>query len=323
MLRPPSARSVTWTPRWGPCARSRPSVRSGSGSRCRQKPRRGRSSTASSRKGSSARRTHPTHPRGRSTSSSMTRTDDLLGDPLRQVSRSFYLSLRVLPRDVREPIGLAYLLARAADTVADTRLVPRSERVTHLETLRKAFGGGVADLERVVTACAPHHPRAAEHHLLQRTDEAVARLGALPAADREAVRAVLSTLTSGMLFDLMRFPAEDASGLAALDTLDELDHYIYLVAGCVGEFWTQLHMAHRPRLANWNRATMSAEGVRFGKALQMTNVLRDVPADLRQGRCYVPAAELAALGLTPRELLDPGAAVRAQPLLRRLLLAAL
>ena len=134
---------------------------------------------------------------------------------------------------------------------------------------------------------------------------------------------MLNTLTSGMLFDLTRFPAEDASGLAALDTLDELDHYIYLVAGCVGEFWTQLHVTHRPRLANWDRATMSAEGVRFGKALQMTNVLRDVPADLRQGRCYVPASELAALGLAPRDLLDPGAAVRAQPLLRRLLLAAL
>jgi farnesyl-diphosphate farnesyltransferase len=253
----------------------------------------------------------------------MTRPDDLLGDPLRQVSRSFYLSLRILPRDVREPIGLAYLLARAADTVADTRLVPRSERVTHLEMLRKAFGGGVVDLEGVVTACAPHHPRAAERHLLERTDEAVARLGALPAADREAVRAVLSTLTSGMLFDLTRFPAEDASGLAALDTLDELDHYIFLVAGCVGEFWTQLHMAHRPRLANWNRAAMSAEGVRFGKALQMTNVLRDVPADLRQGRCYVPASELATLGLTPRDLLDAGAAVRARPLVHRLLLVAL
>ena len=114
----------------------------------------------------------------------MTRPDDLLGDLLRQVSRSFYLSLRILPRDVREPIGLAYLLARAADTVADTRLVPRSERVTHLETLRKAFGGGVVDLEGVVTACAPHHPRAAERDLIARTEEAVTRLGTLPAADR-------------------------------------------------------------------------------------------------------------------------------------------
>ena len=53
---------------------------------------------------------------------------DLLGSLLRQVSRSFYLSLAVLPRSLREPIGLAYLLARAADTIADTRLIPRDDR---------------------------------------------------------------------------------------------------------------------------------------------------------------------------------------------------
>ena len=64
---------------------------------------------------------------------------DPLDHLLRQVSRSFYLSLRVLPSAVREPIGLAYLLARAADTVADTRLVPRAERLSHLETLRAAY----------------------------------------------------------------------------------------------------------------------------------------------------------------------------------------
>src|SRR6185295_2403632 len=101
---------------------------------------------------------------------------------------------------------------------------------------------------------------------------------------------------TGMVFDLARFPGEDAAGLAALDTLEELDHYTYLVAGCVGPFWTAVHVAHRPRRGGWDLATMSAAGVRFGKALQMTNVLRDAAADVRAGRCYLPARELAALG---------------------------
>jgi farnesyl-diphosphate farnesyltransferase len=118
-----------------------------------------------------------------------------------------------------------------------------------------------------------------------------------------------------MIFDLERFPGEDASTLAALDTRAELDRYTYLVAGCVGEFWTGLHIAHRPRLRAWNRERMSADGVRFGQALQMTNVLRDVPADLRSGRCYLPARDLAAVGLTPRDLLDPALTARARPLL--------
>jgi farnesyl-diphosphate farnesyltransferase len=248
---------------------------------------------------------------------------DLLGNVLRRTSRTFYLSLAILPRSLREPVGLAYLLARATDSVADTRLIPRPERLAHLRALREAYRGGPADLDGVTRACAPHQTLDAERELLTRVPEALARVDRLPAGDRDAVRGVLGTITDGQLFDLERFPGEDASTLAALDSLEELDRYTYLVAGCVGEFWTVMHLAHRPRLARWDRGAMSARGVRFGKALQMTNVLRDVPADLRHGRCYVPARELAPLGLSPRDLLDPASAARARPVLDRLLGAAL
>jgi farnesyl-diphosphate farnesyltransferase len=224
----------------------------------------------------------------------------------------------VLPASLREPLGLAYLLARTADTVADTRLIARAERLRHLETLRRAYEGAPADLAAIVKACAPAQAQPAERSLLERLDESVARLTRLPEGDRGEVRTVLGTLTSGMVFDLTRFPGEDSAGLAALDTLDELDHYTYLVAGCVGPFWTALHVSHRPRLARWNRSEMTARSVRFGKALQLTNVLRDVPADVGQGRCYLPAQELARLGLAPRDLLDAGRRVRARPLLHRL-----
>ena len=244
---------------------------------------------------------------------------DLLGSLLRQVSRSFYLSLAVLPRSLREPIGLAYLLARAADTIADTRLIPRDDRLGHLETLRRAGAGELVDVRTLARACAPLQTHAAERRLLERVGEALARVEALPPADRHEVRAVLATLTSGMIFDLTRFPGEDTKGLVAIETLEDLDHYVYLVAGCVGPFWTALHIAHRPRLSDWPLREMSEQGVSFGKALQLTNVLRDVPGDLAHGRCYLPARELAALGLGPRDLLEPAGAARARPLYRRLL----
>jgi farnesyl-diphosphate farnesyltransferase len=246
------------------------------------------------------------------------------GDLLRRVSRSFYLSLAILPRPLREPIGLAYLLARASDTVADTRLLPRAERLRHLASLSLAYAGTPApDPAGVARACAPLQAHAAERELLERVGEALARVDRLAAGDRAAVRAVLATITEGQRFDLERFPGEDADGLAALDTVADLDRYTYLVAGCVGEFWTRRCIAHRPRLAGWDATAMSAAGVRFGKALQMTNVLRDVPADLRHGRCYLPARELAPLGLTPRDLLDPARTAAARPLLDRLLRDAL
>jgi len=247
----------------------------------------------------------------------------MLGDLLRQVSRSFYLSLAILPRSLREPIGLAYLLARAADTVADTRLIPRSDRVKHLEILRNAYSGIPAEVGEVARAAVPHQAHAAERRLLTRVGEAIERVEALPVADRDEVRLVLATLTSGMIFDLMWFRGEDAQTLLALETLDDLDRYTYMVAGCVGPFWTSLHVAHRPRLRDWDVKAMSAQGVRFGKALQMTNVLRDVPGDLRHGRCYLPSLELVPLGLQPRDLLDPASAARVRPLYRRLLVLTL
>ncbi|HET7340279.1 MAG TPA: phytoene/squalene synthase family protein [Methylomirabilota bacterium] len=253
----------------------------------------------------------------------MTSSDELLGDLLRQVSRSFYLSLAILPAPLREPLGLGYLLARAADTVADTRLIARAERIGHLQALRRLYAGEGGDAAAVARACAPHQAHAAERRLLERLEPILARVGALPERDRASVRDVLTTITDGMRFDLERFPGEDARALAALETLEELDRYTYLVAGCVGEFWTELHVAHRPRLAGWDVAAMRGTGVRFGKALQYTNVLRDVPADLAHGRCYLPARELAALGLAPADLLTPAGAARARPLLDRLLAVAL
>lgn len=244
---------------------------------------------------------------------------DLLGDVLRRTSRTFYLSLAILPRPLREPIGLAYFLARVTDSVADTRLLPRLHRREHLETLREAYRGADADVKAVGRECAALQAHSAEREMVARVDEALARVERLPPHDRDAVRGVLATITEGQLFDLEHFIGDSDATLSALETLDELDRYTYLVAGSVGDFWTAMHLAHRPRLARWDRAAMTARGIRFGKALQMTNVLRDVPADLREGRCYIPARELAGVGLTPPDLLDPAAAPRARPLLDRLL----
>ena len=132
----------------------------------------------------------------------MTTSDELLGDLLRQVSRSFYLSLAILPRPLREPLGLAYLLARAADTVADTRLVARAERIRHLETLRRAFAGDPAGTAAVAAACGGLQDVAAERRLLERVDAVLAAVARLPDADQARLRATLTILTDGMLFDL-------------------------------------------------------------------------------------------------------------------------
>ena len=60
---------------------------------------------------------------------------------LRSVSRSFYLSIRFLPALLREPIALAYLLARTSDTVADTSQIPLTVRIETLKLLSDAIQG--------------------------------------------------------------------------------------------------------------------------------------------------------------------------------------
>jgi farnesyl-diphosphate farnesyltransferase len=134
---------------------------------------------------------------------------------------------------------------------------------------------------------------------------------------------VLTTIMEGQVQDLRVFPGEDEGKLAALETREDLDRYTYLVAGCVGLFWTEVHVAHRPRLRHWDLPRMRALGVRLGKGLQLTNVLRDLPRDLRHGRCYLPRQDLARLGLEPRDLLDPTRAPAARPVLREWLDTAL
>src|SRR5207244_7609830 len=65
---------------------------------------------------------------------------------LRSVSRSFYLSIRFLPAQLREPVALAYLLARTTDTVADTARISPTVRT---ETLKMLSNGIQARAARV------------------------------------------------------------------------------------------------------------------------------------------------------------------------------
>ena len=237
----------------------------------------------------------------------------LLTTLLKSVSRAFYLSLRVLPADLREAIGLAYLLARAADTIADTPLITPERRLSHLRAFRERLAGeAAADMSAELDGAFANP---AERALLQALPHAFALLQALNGSDRERTRAVVLTLTRGMEIDLTAFPPAECGEVTALKTRQQLDDYIYHIAGCVGEFWTEISMAHTPAIGDWDGARMSALGVRFGSALQLANILRDAPKDLRIGRCYLPHSELDRVGLRPADLMDARNAARARPLL--------
>lgn len=245
----------------------------------------------------------------------------LLGDILRRVSRSFFLTLHVLPRSVRDQVGLAYLFARAADTIADTDLIARADRLLILKRFRCLFAADRVDPGEVLavqTAVAPHQTDSGERALLEQLEACFRLYQEFDQGDRGRIRTLMGTLPNGMEMDLTSFPGDSVQDLTALPAMADLDRYTYYVAGCVGEFWTEMMCAHRPPLARWDRARMAAIGVRFGKGLQLTNILKDLPRDLRRGRCYIPAELLREAGIEPRDLLNRENLPAVRPVLNRL-----
>jgi len=226
----------------------------------------------------------------------MVEKHDLLTTLLRDVSRSFYLTLRVLPAAIRPQISLAYLLARTTDTIADTEIVSLEHRLRALDTLRQRILGST-DAPLNFGEFAQHQGTAGERQLLERAEEALALLAKFSYSDQQRIRSVLNTITSGQELDLNRFAGASAQNVIALTTDEDLDDYTYRVAGCVGEFWTQICRAHLFPQAPLDEAAFLARSVRFGKGLQLVNILRDLPRDVRQGRCYLPSQRLTEIPL--------------------------
>jgi farnesyl-diphosphate farnesyltransferase len=231
-------------------------------------------------------------------------SEELIGPLLQSVSRSFYLSIRFLPAGLREPVGLAYLLARATDTIADTSEVPVEIRKPNLEILAaviqgRQFGNEMADLR---SSFAPLQTNEAERTLIEKLPQCLAMLERVSSEDRGRIREVVGKITRAQLLDLERFGAPGT--IRALETGSDLNEYTYLIAGCVGEFWTHVCVHHVKPFANRPIEEMLELGRQYGAGLQLINILRDAGGDLRAGRCYLPNEELVTVGLTPDQILS-------------------
>src|SRR6266436_4515634 len=223
---------------------------------------------------------------------------------LRSVSRSFYLSIRFLPVQLREPIALAYLLARATDSVADTPGISVPVRIEALKMLSDGIQGKASRdvVVHLIAAFVPLQEKTSERQLLESLPDCLSCLSQMKQADRNDIRGVLGKITHGQMLDLQRF--DNPQEIRALGTAADLDEYTYLVAGCVGEFWTRLCFRHVQNFARLSEDEMLALGKRYGMALQLINVLRDAGSDLRAGRCYFPEYELNAAHLAASQILS-------------------
>jgi len=224
---------------------------------------------------------------------------------LEETSRSFYLTLNKLPSGVRKQMGLLYLLARIADTIADSNSGTTEELLETLESYNDR-AQGLSDSMPDMSDLAKYQKNPAEARLLSRAEEPIQLLFELPERDREIIRTCLGIIVGGQSLDLQRFGAGKGDVITPLRNYDELDDYAYRVAGSVGEFWTSMSLEHQFKVNRETEKKLFEKGVRFGKALQLINILRDIPEDLRLGRCYIPLDQLESHGLVPEDLKEPG-----------------
>ncbi|MFI0348700.1 MAG: squalene/phytoene synthase family protein [Chthoniobacterales bacterium] len=174
---------------------------------------------------------------------------------LKKVARSFYLTICFLPNKLREPIALAYLLARASDIIADVEIISKDE-------------------EKLL-------------HLLPSLLENLRKQSAFEEA---SISKVWLKILEGQIFECDFF-----SDRTKTFTPEQLDHYLYLVAGSVGEFWTELssHFFNNAFLEPTEK--MMRMGAAYGKGLQLINILRDRYEDEARGFLYYEESQFPEL----------------------------
>ncbi len=230
---------------------------------------------------------------------------DLVDRLLDRTSRTFALTIPLLPEPTRRELGVAYLLFRVADTLEDAGWPPE-HRASALDAWAALLREPSAEVAHRLSASwvrgAPiDHPGYQE--LLAHLPQVLAAFQDLAHPARDAVARHVLRTTEGMAALLRR----DPGGLVRLRDLRDLRDYCYVVAGIVGELATELFVLDHPPL----RAVAPAlqdRAVRFGEALQLVNILKDAAIDAGEGRFFLPpGTDRATVFALAREDLDVAA----------------
>jgi farnesyl-diphosphate farnesyltransferase len=219
---------------------------------------------------------------------------------LQKTSRTFALSIPLLPEPLQTQVAIAYLLFRIVDTFEDaTRWSPERRAKALGLFAQRLESDDPSDLRDLSTQWIADPPldHAGYLELLARTPEVIGWLRRLRPSAREQLRRHVVRSARGMMGVVQRI---DGRGVLQLMTLQDLRAYCYVVAGIVGEMLTELFMLQCPPLTNV-AGELRARAVEFGEALQLINILKDSQADGAEKRSYLPLdAKLADVFLLAR-----------------------
>ena len=215
--------------------------------------------------------------------------DDELQAFLQKTSRTFALTIPMLPATLRREIGVAYLLFRVIDTFEDATVWSPARRIEALEEFVGMLEEDAAPprAPRIVAETWTREPPVAHQgyiELLGATPRVLDWYRGLAPASRRELRRHVAQSARGMERFVER---TDAKGVLRLQTMDDLRDYCFVVAGLVGQMLTELFVLGDPRLAA-RADELRARAVRFGEALQLVNILKDAGQDQVEGRVYLP-----------------------------------
>lgn len=203
---------------------------------------------------------------------------------LGSVSRTFALTIPLLPPDVETVVGNAYLLCRIVDTIEDASELSPAEKHSLSKLFLDAVLGSIS-VNSFVTPCLDAlrgYANVDELDLIAHTPTVLRILHTFPSRDRAAISRCVSIMSEGMSHFHHRQTQEGLKDLA------EFEEYCYVVAGVVGELLTTIFGHHSPEFAKYINGHEKL-AINFGQALQMTNILKDSPEDYARGVSWRPA----------------------------------
>ncbi|MEA9604773.1 squalene/phytoene synthase family protein [Polynucleobacter sp. JS-JIR-II-c23] len=220
---------------------------------------------------------------------------------LGSVSRTFALTIPLLPPSIEKVVGNTYLLCRIIDTIEDAADLSTQSK----QSLSALFLDAVLEKAPVETFVAPclnalkNYSNQDELDLISHTPTVLRILHTCSTQDQAAVSRCVSIMSEGMSFFHGR------QNQAGLHDLTEFEQYCYVVAGVVGELLTTIFSNHSQAFKE-KMAGHEDLAIAFGQALQMTNILKDSPEDKARGVSWKPinVSHEALLKLAYQKLQD-------------------
>ena len=206
---------------------------------------------------------------------------------LERSSRTFALSIPLLPPPTRREVSVAYLLFRIADTFEDATRWEPARRIGALSefcALLKSPSLPAVDAAAHRWVSDPPCDHEGYLELLAEAPDVFEDFLSLSPPAIAEIRDRVIASAEGMAGFVGR---SSPAGELRLARVEDLRSYCYVVAGLVGEMLTALFLLDRPELSE-SAAFLSARAATFGEGLQLVNILKDAGSDRSEGRSYLP-----------------------------------